>query len=194
MMKNLALDFVKMSFVVGLVFTGLLWSVPANAVEDLFEQSKADTGIAMIRFPQSLTVIQVKKKGGAVAALKILNDPAVIKKALRKIDPARIVPTKTGRVLEGPLTREALPALGKQYGTQLLLLFRRDVSEKEFATQGLVYFAKQNKIAPVPGNVKILSTDPDTLEKANRTSLKELANAARKTIHTYKFEKRQSNY
>lgn len=154
----------------------LLLTVPTLAGGDLMEAARPDPGIAMIRFPQSLTVIPV---AGAAPGV----DPALAKRVLRKIDPARVVPVQMGREIKGAVDRETLTALGKEYGSDLLLLFRTAEGDE---LRGLVYFVPQRKVHPLP---PVMQTGDDT-----EAGLRQLAASAKKIILSFKFEQRRSSY
>ena len=172
---------------------------------DLFTVRTSDPAIKMLRFPQSLAVIQSRPAGLNGPALKtesILNDPRALR-ILRKVDPARIAPATLEEDFYEAVTRPALEALGKKYDVDILLLFRREIlgmtdASLKIRTRGLVYLARQKKIVTVPANeTETLFTAEDMEEKIsamNEAALKELAGAARKQILSHKFEKRQSAY
>ena len=172
---------------------------------DLFTVRTSDPAIKMLRFPQSLVVIQsrpAKFNGPALKTESILNDPRTLR-ILRKVDPARIAPATLEEDFYEAVTRPALAALGEKYDVDILLLFRREIlgmtdASLKIRTRGLVYLARQKKIVTVPANeTETLFTAEDMEEKIsamNEAALKELAGAARKQILSHKFEKRQSAY
>ncbi len=172
---------------VNILLIGLiLWSPPAFA-EDLFARNRPDTGIAMIHFPQSLAVVQAVNDAGEI-------DSGLIKLWLRKMDPARLVPVKIGKNVQGEIDRDRLKALGDEYKTDLLLIFQSSIAGEQRITRGLVYFVKQEKINPLKTIAVQISNDPSEQAAALRTTLKHLVFRTRKTIHSYKFEERRSNY
>ncbi len=176
----------KKTFGMSLLFVLLILAAPASA-DDLFERDRPDPGIAMIHFPQSLTLVQVAGGAGGF-------DVGAVKLWLRKIDPARVVPVKIGKNIKGEVSRDKLKDLGKQYNTDLLLVFKPSENKGRLITEGLVYFVKQRKVHPIENIVVEISSDPAEQKKSIRTSLKELAVSARKIILSFKFEKRRSNY
>ena len=187
---------------------------------DLFTTRTSDSAIKMLRFPQSLAVIQSHSSGPRAAenpssplraggdnqlALQtesILNDPRALR-ILRKVDPARIAPASLEEGFHEAVTRSALEALGKKYDVDILLLFRREIlgmtdTSLKVRTRGLVYLVRQKKIVTVPANeTETPFTAEDMKEKIsamNEAALKKLAGAACKQILSHKFEKRQSAY
>ncbi len=172
---------------------------------DLFTKAASDSAIKMLRFPQSLAVIQSRPSGPNELPLKtesILNDLRALR-ILRKVDPARIAPATIEEDFNEAVTRPALAALGKKYDVDILLLFRREIlgmteTSLKVRTRGLVYLARQKKIVTVPTNeTETAFTAEDMEEKIsamNKAALQELAEAARKQILSHKFEKRQSAY
>lgn len=172
---------------------------------DLFTQRTSDSAIKMLRFPQSLAVIQSRPTGLnklTVRMESILNDPRTLR-ILRKVDPSRIAPATLEENFNGAVTRRALATLGKKYDVDILLLFRREILEMTDAslkvhTRGLVYLARQKKIVTVPANETETTFTAKNMEKKiramNEAALRELAGAARRQILSHKFEKRQSAY
>ncbi len=186
-----------------LVWALLLANTEVHA--DLFTKAASDSAIKMLRFPQSLAVIQSRPSGPNELPLKtesILNDLRALR-ILRKVDPARIAPATLEEDFYEAVTRPALAALGKKYDVDILLLFRREIlgmtdASLKIRTRGLVYLARQKKIVTVPANeTETAFTAEDMEEKIsamNKAALQELAEAARKQILSHKFEKRQSAY
>ena len=193
------MKFSSLLLVLVLLFAG----TEVNA--DLFTVRNSDPAIKMLRFPQSLAVIQSRPSGPHELPLKmesILNDPRALR-ILRKIDPARIAPATIEEDFHEAVTRPALQALGKKYDVDIFLLFRREFLEVtdtslQIRTRGLIYLARQKKIVTVPANeTETRFTAEDMEEKIsamNQAALQELAGAARKQILSHKFEKRQSAY
>lgn len=165
----------------------LLIITQSASAEDLFTRNRPDTGIAMIHFPQSLAVVQVVNDAGGI-------DIGLIKLWLRKMDPARLVPVKIGKNIQGEVDRDRLKNLGDQYNTDLLLIFNSSIAGEKRITRGLVYFVKQKKMHPLRSITVEISDAPSEQAAALRTSLKHLVVRTRKTIHAYKFEQRRSNY
>lgn len=177
--------------------------VPGGVLADLFEAKASDTAVKMIRFPQSLAVIQNRPAVPNEKFDRILNDPRTLKRTLRKIDPARIAPATLAEDFTGPVTRDALDALGKKYDVDLLLVFRREVlsdtpESLKLRNRALVYLVRQKKLLVVPPNETTTNLNEGTYEEKvgemNERGLKQLAKDARKVILDHKFEKRQSNY
>ena len=169
----------------------LLLSGPvAGESADLLMQTRPDAGIAMIHFPKSLAVLRHRRAGSESASG--FEDPAPVRRTLKKTDPARLVPSRLGPDLTGPLTREALAKAARSTGADLLLVYRPgNIPEGGVRVRGLVYFAKQQKIAPLPPGEAPGEASP---QAAYEAALRQLAASARKTILSYQFEKRRSNY
>ncbi len=169
------------------LLTFLLVTAPSASAEDVFTRKRPDSGIAMIHFPQSLAVVQ------AVNGTEGF-DSGLLKLWLRKMDPARIVPVKIGKNIRDEVDREKLNILGNQYKTDLLLVFKSSSVGESFITQGLVYFVKQKKIHPLKTISVVDTSVPSEKIQVFRASLKHIVFQSRKIIHSYKFEKRRSNY
>ncbi len=208
----------KSFWVISILF--LLLSIPPNisqATDDLFSKRDPDSAIKLIHFPQSMAVIQSRPEKGKYftknsinfSPLKeneldaILSKPDTLKRILRKVDPSRIAPVTIQKNLIGNLTREMLTSAGEKYNVDLLLVFRRTInnltsSSITFQTQGLIYLVKQKKVIPLASNkknVEYSSVDEfQNLKQSNKESLKNLTENARKSILSYKFEKRRSAY
>jgi len=171
---------------------GFLTAAAPAAADDLFAQEKPDAGIAMIHFPQSLAVIHAPLAGAALDP--VFLDPAPVSHSLKKTDPARLVPAKIGPDLNGPVTREALAQAARESGADILLVYRYEMPDAAggtFRVRGMVYFAAQKKVIPLASSESEASGN---LREANEAALKQLAEAARKAILSWKFEKRRSNY
>ncbi|MDH3256088.1 MAG: hypothetical protein OEM27_00550 [Nitrospinota bacterium] len=186
-----------------IVITGSILLIPGLIVADVFETRASDSAVKMIHFPQSLSVIWNRPDPAAGKFDLILSDPATLKRTLRKIDPARIAPAILGEEFTGKVTRKVLDEFGKKYNVDLLLVFRRDILEEQpdflkLRNRALVYLVHQKKLLIVPPNEA--ETDfnennwKEKIAELNYRSLKQLANNARKVIHSHKFEKRRSNY
>ncbi len=208
----------KSIWVISILF--LLLSIPpkiSQTTEDLFSKRDPDSAIKMIRFPQSMAVVQSRPGAGKYytnnsikfSHLKeneldrILSDPKALKQTLRKVDPTRIAPVTFQEDLFGNLTREMLNSAGEKYKVDILLVFRRTInkltsSSLTFQTQGLIYLVKQKKVIPLSSskkNVPYSSADQfQYLKQSNKESLRTLTENARKSILSYKFEKRRSAY
>ncbi len=186
--------------------TAMMWGallMPGAIFADVFEARASDSAVKMINFPQSLTVIWNRPVPAAGKFDSILGDPATLKRTLRKIDPARIAPATLGDEFPGTVTRKALDGLGKKYNVDLLLVFRRDVVDEgsnfiKLRNRARVYLVRQRKLLMVPANETAANFNDDNwkekIEEINRQGLKQMAEDARKVIHSHKFEKRRSNY
>lgn len=123
-----------------------------------------------------------------------------IKKYLVRLDPVRIAPSIRGKDFDYTLTRKALRKLGKEYDADLLFVFRQVLlihfGSKSWViqTQGLIYLARQDKILILPSSDHELKSSHSDFLSINQKSLEQLGKDARKVIHSYKFEKRRSNY
>ena len=201
--------------------TGIFWSMvlfPGLASADVFETRASDSAVKMIRFPQSLAVIH-NRPGEKLFFLDleemrtsflpqemfdpILSDQKTLKRTLGKIDPARIVPVTLGKDVIGPMNRETLDALGKQYNVDILLVFRRELrfftpGLLKLRNRGLVYLVRQKKLLVVPSNESAVTYEENEFDEKvgemNERGLKQLAEDTRKVIMSHKFEKRRSNY
>ena len=177
--------------------------MPGAIFADVFEVRASDSAVKMIRFPQSLTVIWNRPAPAAEKFDSILGDPATLKRTLRKIDPTRIAPAALGEEFIGPITRKALDGLGKKYDVDLLLVFRREVVDErpdfiKLRNRARVYLVRQQKLLMIPANETATDFNENNwkekIGEINRQGLKQLAEDARKVIHSHKFEKRRSNY
>ena len=121
----------------------------------------------------------------------VFSDPKRIRKTLLKLDPARVAPAKSGEPIKGPVTRESLGQLAKQYSEDIIFIFRRTLDDTKNAIrhQGLLYLAKQKKVLALEE-----SMNSGSLQEMDVAGLKTLALEARKVLHSNKFEKRQSAY
>ena len=157
---------------------------------DLMGGNKSDSTIKMLVFPKSLRVIENFGEG---EVNKDFSDPKRIKKTLLKLDPARIVPAKTGEPTTGPITRSSLKHLAKQYSEDVILIFRRSVDNEKNSIrhQGLIYLAKQKKVLALKENRE---SGSESIQEMDLAGLKTLAKQAKKVLHSHKFEKRQSAY
>ncbi len=177
--------------------------MPGAIFADVFEVRASDSAVKMIRFPQSLAVIWNRPSPATGKFDSILGDPATLKRTLRKIDPARIAPAALGDEFIGTVTHEGLDGLGKKYNVDLLLVFRREVVDErpgfiQFRNRARVYLVRQRKLLMVPANETATDFNENNwrekIGEINRQGLKQLAEDARKVIHSHKFEKRRSNY
>jgi hypothetical protein len=157
---------------------------------DLMDGSKSDSAIKMLVFPKSLRVIENREKVEINAAF---SDPKRIRKTLLKIDPARVVPAKSGEPVIGPVTRDSLRQLAKQYSEDVIFIFRRTLNDKKNSIhhQGLLYLARPKKVLALKGSRQ---SGSGSLEEMDLAGLKTLAKEAKKVLHSHKFEKRQSAY
>ncbi len=169
----------------------LLFSFIAAPVwADLIDEGKSDSAIKMLVFPKSLRVIENR---GSEEKSDLFSDPKIIRKTLLKLDPARIVPAKTGKPFIGPVTRESLRQLAKKYSEDLIFLFRRKLNNEKNTVrlQGLLYLAKQKKVLALKESVE---SGSENLQEMVAAGLKALAKEAKRVLHSHKFEKRQSAY
>jgi len=157
---------------------------------DLIEENKSDTAIKMLVFPKSLRVIENRQSGNTDDRF---SDPKRIRKTLLKLDPARIVPAKTGEPVIGPVTRVRLRELAKQYNEDVIFIFRRSSNKEKNSIrhQGLLYLARQKKVLALKESTEAGSGSLDEMDLAG---LQFLAKEARRVLHSHKFEKRQSAY
>jgi hypothetical protein len=202
---------VKLSFLVSLFFFTFLWACDPYFVwaeVDLIDEGKSDISVKMLVFPLSLRVIenQVKTVDEEEA---LFFDSKRIRKTLLKIDPARIAPAKAGESFSGIVTRTRLLKLSKQYSEDVIFIFRRvltveadTLTEYKIRYQGILYLSRQKKVLVLKGNEK---NEPlsgssshqdrsDLFKSLDEKGLKDLAKEARTTLHSHKFEKRQSAY
>jgi hypothetical protein len=200
----------KLSFLASLIVTFFCTCDPyfVWAEVDLIDEGKSDIAIKMLVFPKSLRVIenQVKNAGKEEA---IFSDLKLIRKTLLKIDPARIAPSNAGDPFSGIVTRTRLLKLSKQYSEDIIFIFRRiltveagTLTEYKIRYQGMLYLSRQKKVLVLKGNEKneplsgsgSLQDRTDLWKNLDEKGLKDLAKEARTTLHTHKFEKRQSAY
>ncbi|MBT3510791.1 MAG: hypothetical protein HN472_14740 [Nitrospina sp.] len=185
------------------IFIGWLFSLlvfTAWADVDLMDAGKSDSAVKMLVFPKSLRVIENRTTQiDRVHAFPF--DPKGIRKTLLKVDPARIVPARAGEPFFGPVTRDRLRDLAKQYSEDVILIFRRNqkAEPKNIAHihyQGLLYLARQNKVLALRDYEKKAPEEhgAESWRNLDNAGLKSLAKEARKILHSYKFEKRQSAY
>ena len=166
----------------------LLLSVfPVSA--DLIDEGKSDSTIKMLVFPQSLRVIENRDN----ELNDIFTDPKRIRKILLKVDPARIVPAKTGEPAIGIVTRDNLRQFAKRYSEDIIFIFRRtwDGAKNEIHHQGILYLARQKKVLALKESI---NSGSESMQEMDVAGLKNLAQEARKVLHSHKFEKRQSAY
>jgi hypothetical protein len=166
----------------------LLLSVfPVSA--DLIDEGKSDSTIKMLIFPKSLRVIENRDN----EVNDIFTDLKRIRKTLLKVDPARIVPAKTGEPIIGIVTRDDLRQLAKRYSEDIIFIFRRtwDDAKNRIHHQGILYLARQKKVLALKESI---NSDSENIQKMDVAGLKTLAQEARKVLHSHKFEKRQSAY
>ena len=92
---------------------GLLFFLMWNQIEsyaDLIDQGKTDSAVKMLHFPKSLRVVE-NITVGLNDLYQDFNDPKQIRRTLLKVDPARIVPAKSGKSFAGEITRKKLKEL-----------------------------------------------------------------------------------
>ena len=166
----------------------LLLSVfPVSA--DLIDEGKSDSTIKMLVFPQSLRVIENRDN----ELNDIFIDPKRIRKILLKVDPARIVPAKIGEPVIGIVMRDNLRQLAKRYSEDIIFIFRRtwDEAKNKIHHQGILYLARQKKVLALKES---MNSGSESMQEMDVAGLKNLAQEARKVLHSHKFEKRQSAY
>ena len=166
----------------------LLISVyPVSA--DLIDEGKSDSNIKMLVFPKSLRVIENQDN----EVNDIFADPKRIRKTLLKVDPARIVPAKTGEPVIGIVMRGNLRQLAKKYSEDIIFIFRRtwDEAKNKIYHQGILYLARQKKVLALKES---MNSGSESMQKMDVAGLQPLAKEARKVLHSHKFEKRQSAY
>jgi hypothetical protein len=178
---------------------------------DLIDQGKTDSAVKMLLFPKSLRVVE-----NITTRLSDLhqnfNDPKQIRRTLLKVDPARIVPAKSGESFAGEITRKKLKELTQIYSEDVIFVYRRifeplPILIKENKTvqarhMGLLYLAKQKKVLALQGSLKeeafagteSAKQQTERLKKLDQEGLKALSLQAKKVLHSHKFEKRQSAY
>ena len=165
----------------------LLLVFPASA--DLIDEGKSDSAIKMLVFPKSLRVIENRDN----EVDDIFTYPKRIRKTLLKIDPARIVPAKTGEPVIGIVTRDNLRQLSKRNSEDIIFIFRRiwDDAKNNIHHQGILYLARQKKVLALKESI---NSGSESIQEMDVEGLKNLAQGARKVLHSHKFEKRQSAY
>jgi hypothetical protein len=178
-------NFPKLQCVILTLVLLLFSALPVSA--DLLDEGKTDSTIKMLVFPKSLRVIE--SRGDEMNA--VFSDPKRIRKTLLKLDPARVAPAKSGEPIKGPVTRDSLGQLAKQYSEDIIFIFRRTLDDTKNAIrhQGLLYLSKQKKVLALEE-----SMNSGSLQEMDVAGLKTLALEARKVLHSNKFEKRQSAY
>ena len=186
------------SFSIGLLFF-LMWNqIESHA--DLIDQGKTDSAVV-----ENITV-----RLGDLH--QVFNDPKQIRRTLLKVDPARIVPAKSGESFAGEITRKKLKELTQIYSEDVIFVYRRVFEPlplliKENKTvqvrhTGLLYLAKQKKVLALQGSLKeeafagteSAKQQTERLKKLDQAGLKALSLQAKKVLHSHKFEKRQSAY
>ena len=201
---------VKLSFLASLLFTFHCACDPyfVWAEVDLIDEGKSDIAVKMLVFPKSLRVIE-NQVNTVDEEQALFSDLKRIRKTLLKVDPARIAPAKAGEPFSGIVTRTQLLKLSIQYSEDIIFIFRRvltveagTLTEYEIRYQGMLYLARQKKVLVLKGNEKneLLSGSSSYQDRAilwknlDEKGLKDLAKEARTTLHSHKFEKRQSAY
>jgi hypothetical protein len=175
---------------------------------DLMDEGKSDIAVKMLVFPKSLRVIENQLKTSGEEE-DLLSNLKRVRKTLLKIDPARIAPAKVGEPFSGIITRTRLLKLSEQYSEDVIFIFRKTLTvqagtltEHKVRYQGMLYLARQKKVLMLKGNEKkrpLLGSD-SVQDRAvfwrtlDEKGLKDIAKEARTTLHSYKFEKRQSAY
>jgi len=193
---------------------GLLFFLMWNQIEshaDLIDEGKTDSAVKMLHFPKSLRVVE-NITVGLNDLHQVFNDPKQIRRTLLKVDPARIVPAKSGESFVGEITREKLKELSQIYSEDVIFLFRRSyepnplpIKENKIVQAhhtGILYLAKQKKVLALQGSVKeeafsgkkSAKEQAERLKKLDQAGLKALSLQAKKVLHSHKFEKRQSAY
>jgi hypothetical protein len=173
------------------IITLMFLMVSAGPVSaDLLDEAKTDSAIKMLVFPKSLRVIESQ---GMAELNAVFTDPKRIRKTLLKVDPARVVPAKTGEPIRGLVIRDSLRQLAKRYSEDVIFIYRRtwDEAKNEIHHQGLLYLARQKKVLALKESV---NSGSGSMKEMDVAGLKTLAQEARKVLHANKFEKRQSAY
>ena len=197
------------SFSIGLLFF-LMWNqIESHA--DLIDEGKTDSAVKMLHFPKSLRVVE-NITAGLSDLHQVFNDPKQIRRTLLKVDPARIVPAKSGESFVGEITREKLKELTQIYPENVIFVFRRSYEPNPFSIKdnkivkarhtGILYLAKQKKILALQGSEKeeafsgkeSAKEQAEHLKQLDQAGLKALSLQAKKVLHSHKFEKRQSAY
>ena len=197
------------SFSIGLLFF-LMWNqIESHA--DLIDEGKTDSAVKMLHFPKSLRVVE-NITAGLSGLHRVFNDPKQIRRTLLKVDPARIVPAKSGESFLGEITREKLKELTQIYPENVIFVFRRSYEPNPLASKdnkivkarhtGILYLAKQKKVLALQGSVKeeafsgkeSAKEQAEHLKQLDQAGLKALSLQAKKVLHSHKFEKRQSAY
>ena len=197
------------SFSIGLLFF-LMWN-QIESYADLIDQGKTDSAVKMLRFPKSLRVVE-NITAGLNDLHQDFNDPKQIRRTLLKVDPARIVPAKSGESFVGEITRKKLKELTQIYSEDVIFLFRRSYEPNPLSIKdnkivkarhtGILYLAKQKKVLALQGSVKeeafsgkeSAKEQAEHLKQLDQAGLKALSLQAKKVLHSHKFEKRQSAY
>ena len=197
------------SFSIGLLFF-LMWN-QIESYADLIDEGKTDSAVKMLHFPKSLRVVE-NITAGLSDLHQVFNDPKQIRRTLLKVDPARIVPAKSGESFVGEITREKLKELTQIYPENVIFVFRRSYEPNPFSIKdnkivkarhtGILYLAKQKKVLALQGYVKeeafsgkeSAKEQAEHLKQLDQAGLKALSLQAKKVLHSHKFEKRQSAY
>ena len=197
------------SFSIGLLFF-LMWN-QIESYADLIDEGKTDSAVKMLHFPKSLRVVE-NITPGLSDLHQVFNDPKQIRRTLLKVDPARIVPAKSGESIAGEITRKKLKELTQIYSEDVILLFRRSYEPNPLSMTknkiikarhtGILYLAKQKKVLALQGYVKeeafsgkeSAKEQAERLRKIDQAGLKALSLQAKNVLHSHKFEKRQSAY
>jgi len=177
---------------------------------DLIDKGKTDSAVKMLHFPKSLRVVE-NITGGISDLHQVFNDPKQIRRTLLKVDPARIVPAKSGKSFVGEITRDKLKELSQIYSEDVIFVFRRSYEPHPLTKEnkivkarhtGLLYLAKQKKVLALKGSLKeetfagteSVKQQAESLKELDQAGLKALSLQAKKVLHSHKFEKRQSAY
>lgn len=193
------------------------------AADNLIKNGKTDSAIKPLVFPQSMVVIRSchpgclslesdqkpvplspptttlrRKRIEALFAENKENHRKAVQKWLVRLDPARIAPANRVEDFKANVSRKNLKLLGeKNPSAAVIFLFHQSlVFNREpwvIRTRGLLYLAQQDKLIALNSNDQNLNSQNE-LEKPLVKGLEELAIGARKTLLSYKFEKRRSNY
>ena len=197
------------SFSIGLLFF-LMWN-QIESYADLIDQGKTDSAVKMLHFPKSLRVVE-NITAGLNDLYQDFNDPKQIRRTLLKVDPARIVPAKSGESFVGEITRKKLKELTQVYSEDVIFVYRRIFEPRPLLIKenkivqvrhmGLLYLAKQKKVLALQGSLKeetfsgteSAKQQAERWKKLDQEGLKALSLQAKKVLHSHKFEKRQSAY
>ncbi len=202
-----------MRFLVALLMNLTIFTTGLDVVhadDNLFNTGKSDLSIKPFVFPKSMVVIRSCYVAGLFIEPHMspaqdfctqIDQTSIeknIRKFLVKLDPARVAPAKRGKDFKDKISRSTLKAIKKLYDADIIFLFRQinlKAGGGSHTTQGLIYLTRQDKLLVVPSNNQEHSDKTDAeVDLINQKGLQQLAQDARKVIHSHKFEKRRSNY